>query len=63
MIVQGEALEIGEDLLAEERLHVQRRARRMARPDGAEALGHRHFGEVQAGAVDTLEAVAMGDAA
>ncbi|MDT4852724.1 hypothetical protein FQZ97_869660 [compost metagenome] len=63
VLVDGEAVEVGQNLLAEECLQVQRRPRRVPRPDGAEAFGHRHLGEVQAGTVDAVEAVAMGNAA
>ncbi|MCY1348929.1 hypothetical protein D9M69_350950 [compost metagenome] len=63
VLVEAEAVEVGEDFGAEEGVEVERRARRQARPHRAEAFGHRHLGEVQAGPVDALEAVAVGDAA
>ncbi|MNN24652.1 hypothetical protein D3C81_1380910 [compost metagenome] len=62
VLVDGEAVEVGQYLFAEESLHIQRRPRRMPRPDGAETFGYGHLGEVQAGAVDAIEAVAMGNA-
>ncbi|MCY1506611.1 hypothetical protein D9M68_408630 [compost metagenome] len=61
--VHGEAVEVGQYLLAEECLQVQRRPRGMARPDRAEAFGHWYLGEVQTGTVYALEPIAMGHAA